>query len=259
VSSHARSSWTASLSSRNDEIASPKRDHSVGGPRAALRAWTPHGWRWSGPERDLTSARLANDRTAPQRRAIAGGECATPSWSTRRGARYSSGDLDKERELAGAEGNTGGLLEDRCAALTREMTELEELAREATEGATEHAQEARERLAWAVNEAVRAAREGGVEARGGEGARAAGHGGKGADGVNHLGGGGRSPRRRARMIEGGGDGAGDPRIPMPLRVGDGPLGAQRKWCLSEFHRTGNASTSGEIRNLNLLHRFFFRR
>jgi len=65
------------------------------------------------------------------------------------------------------------------------------------------------------------------------------------------------------MIEGGGDGAGDPRIPMPLResagVGDGPLGAQRKWCLSEFHRTGNASTSGEIRNLNLLDRFFFRR
>ena len=158
--------------------------------------------------------------------------------------------------MAGAEGNTGGFtLEDRCTALTREMTKLEELVREATEGATEHAEEARERLAWAVNKVVRAAREGGVEARGDEAAHAAGHGGKGADGVNHLGGGG-SPRQRSRIIEGGGDGAGDPRIPMPLREsaggGDGPLGAQRKWCLSEVHRTGDASTSGEIRNLNLL-------
>jgi hypothetical protein len=40
-----------------------------------------------------------------------------------------------------------------------------------------------------------------------------------------------SPRRRARTIEGGGHGAGDPMIPMPLLEsaggGDGPLGAQR--------------------------------
>jgi hypothetical protein len=78
--------------------------------------------------------------------------------------------------LAGNEGNTGGfMLEDRCAALTREMTELKELAREATEGATEHAEKARETLAWAVNEAVRVTREVGVEARGDEGARAEGH------------------------------------------------------------------------------------
>ena len=34
------------------------------------------------------------------------------------------------------------MLEDWCAALTREMTELKELAREATEGATAHAEEA---------------------------------------------------------------------------------------------------------------------
>ena len=77
------------------------------------------------------------------------------------------------------------MLEDRCAALTREMTELKELAREATEGVTEHAEKAHETLAWAVNEAVRVTREVGVEARGDEGARAEGHGrGEGADGVN---------------------------------------------------------------------------
>ena len=81
--------------------------------------------------------------------------------------------MDKERELAGAEGNTGRfLLEDWCAALTREMTELKELAREATEGATEHAEEAWESLARDVNEAVCAAQEGGVEAQGDGGVRA---------------------------------------------------------------------------------------
>ena len=58
------------------------------------------------------------------------------------------------------------------------MTELKELAREATEGATEHAEEAWESLAGDVNEAVRAAQEGGVEARGDGGVRALGHGGE---------------------------------------------------------------------------------
>ena len=89
----------------------------------------------------------------------------------------------------GAEGNTRRfLLEDRSAALTREMTDLKELAMEVTEGAKEHAEEARERLVGVVNEAVSAAQEGGVEARGDGGARAVGHGGEGADGGNHLGG-----------------------------------------------------------------------
>ena len=37
------------------------------------------------------------------------------------------------------------LVEDRCAALTQEMTKLKELAREATEGATTHLEEARVR------------------------------------------------------------------------------------------------------------------
>ena len=78
--------------------------------------------------------------------------------------------------MAGAEGNTGRfLLEDWCAALTREMTELKELAREATEGATEHAEEAWESLAGVVNEAIRGAQEGGVEAQGDGGVRAVGH------------------------------------------------------------------------------------
>ena len=70
------------------------------------------------------------------------------------------------------------MLEDRCAALTREMTELKELAREATEGATEHAEEGWESLAGVVNEAIRGAQEGGVEARGDGGVRAVGHGGE---------------------------------------------------------------------------------
>jgi len=78
--------------------------------------------------------------------------------------------------LAGAEGNTGRfLLEDWCAALTREMTELKELAREATEGAPEHAEEAWESLEGFVNQSVRVAQEGGVEARGDGGIRAVGH------------------------------------------------------------------------------------
>jgi hypothetical protein len=186
VSSHTRISWTVSCR------AGTTKSH----PQSAITRWEVRALR-----SELDGARLALERTravpdvgAPrqqptvprrQRQAIAGGGCATPSWSTRRGARCSIGDLDKERELAGAEGNTGGfMLEDRCAALTREMTELKELAREATEGATEHAEKARETLAWAVNEAVRVTREGGVEARGDTGARAEGHGGKGADGVN---------------------------------------------------------------------------
>ena len=81
--------------------------------------------------------------------------------------------------MAGAEGNIGRfLLEDWCVALTREMTELKELAREATEGATEHVEEAWESLAGVVNKAVRAAQEGGVEARGDGGVRAVGHGGE---------------------------------------------------------------------------------
>jgi hypothetical protein len=40
------------------------------------------------------------------------------------------------------------------------MTELKELAREATEGATEHAEEAWESLAGVVNKAVRPRKEG---------------------------------------------------------------------------------------------------
>ena len=36
------------------------------------QSWTALGWRWSGPERDLTSAHLVNDRTVPRRRVIAG-------------------------------------------------------------------------------------------------------------------------------------------------------------------------------------------
>ena len=54
-------------------------------------------------------------------------------------------DLDKERELAALKEQRAFLAEDRCGALTREMTELKELAREATEGATAHAEEARVR------------------------------------------------------------------------------------------------------------------
>ena len=130
----------------------------------------------------------------------------------------------------GAEGNTRRfLLEDRSAALTREMTDLKELAMEVTEGATEHAEEAREKLVGVVDEAVSAAQEGGVEARGDGGARVVGHGGKGADGGNHLGGWG-----EARVD------APDPRIQMPLLEsaggGDGPLGGR---CGRGGHRPGS--------------------
>ncbi len=48
-------------------------------------------------------------------------------------------DLDKERELAALKQQKALLVEDRCAALMREMTELNELVREATEGAAAHA------------------------------------------------------------------------------------------------------------------------
>ena len=54
-------------------------------------------------------------------------------------------DLNKERELAALKEQRAFFAEDRCAALTREMTGLKELAREATEGAMAHAEEARVR------------------------------------------------------------------------------------------------------------------
>ena len=54
-------------------------------------------------------------------------------------------DLDKEMKLAALKEQRAFLAEDRCGALTREMTELKELAREVTEGATAHAEEARVR------------------------------------------------------------------------------------------------------------------
>jgi len=47
-------------------------------------------------------------------------------------------DLDKERELAALREQKALLVEDRCAAPTREMTELNELVREATEGTAAH-------------------------------------------------------------------------------------------------------------------------
>ena len=47
--------------------------------------------------------------------------------------------------MAGLKEQQALLAEDRCAALMRKMTELKELAREATEGATTHAEEARVR------------------------------------------------------------------------------------------------------------------
>ena len=51
-------------------------------------------------------------------------------------------DLDKEKELAVLKEQWVLLAEDWCVALTREMMELKELAREATEGATAHTKEA---------------------------------------------------------------------------------------------------------------------
>ena len=48
-------------------------------------------------------------------------------------------DLDKERELAVLKEERALLVEDWCAALTWDMTELHELLREVMEGATAHA------------------------------------------------------------------------------------------------------------------------
>jgi nucleoprotein TPR len=224
VSSHSNY-LDGELSNRNDEIASLKRDHSaevralrseLDGARLALER----------TERDLTSARLVNDRTSRDvERSQGRMRDAELAHASRR--EMLERDLDKERELAALKEQRALLAEDRCAALAREMTELKELAREATEGATAHAEEARVRLAGAIGDAVRAARE--EEGRKLE---------ESEERVRHateararmeeiiLGAG--SPRRRVRTIEGGGDGAGDPRSPMLLLEsaggGDGPLG-----------------------------------
>ena len=152
----------------------------------------------------------------------------------------------------GAEGNTGRfLLEDRSAALTREMDDLKKLAMEVTEGATEHAdaEEARERLAGAVNKAVRVAQEGGVEAQGDRGARAVGHGGEGVDGGNHLGGGEARFDAPGRLRA-----AGTGRAIQGFRCRSlrAPAAAMARSEHNDLHHTGGTATSGEIHNLNLL-------
>ena len=151
----------------------------------------------------------------------------------------------------GTEGNTGRfLLEDRSAALTQEMTDLKELVREVTEGVREHAEEGWERLGGVVNEAVRTAQEGGVEARGDGGARAVGHGGEGADGGNHLGGWGEARVNAPGQSRAAGTGRAI--RGFRCRSSRAPAAAMARSEHNNLHRTGDAATSGEIHNLNLL-------
>ena len=92
-------------------------------------------------ERNLMSARLVNNRTSRDLERSQGRmRNAELEHSSRR--KMLERDLDKERELVALKEHRALLAENRCVALTREMTELKELAREATEGATAHAEEA---------------------------------------------------------------------------------------------------------------------
>ena len=144
------------LSNRNETIASLKREYSTES-RALWSELDVARLTLERTERDLASARLVNDQTTRDVENLQGRiRDAKLEHSSMR--EMLERDLDKERELSALKEQRTLLAEDRCAAMNREMAELKQLAREATEGAAQ-AEETRARLADAIDDAVRTARE----------------------------------------------------------------------------------------------------
>ncbi|KAL3809139.1 hypothetical protein ACHAXA_007242 [Cyclostephanos tholiformis] len=210
------------LLNRNDVITSLRHEHSTE-VRALRSELVDVRLTLERTEMDLTSARLVNDRTSHDiERLQEKARDAELEHATQR--ELLERDLDKERELAALKDQRALLAEDRSVALSREVEELKELAREATNGATAQAEEMRARWSEVIDEAVRAAREeegrklADVEER----LRLA------TEASEIIMDGGSSPRRRARTIMGDGAGADDSMSPMRLLDsvggGDSPLG-----------------------------------
>ncbi len=213
------------LSNRNDAIASLKREYSIE-TRALRSELDVARLTLERTERDLMSARLVNDQMSHEVEHLQGRiRDAKLEYSSR--CEMLERDLDKERELSALKEQRTLLAEDRCAALNREMAELKQLAREATEGATAQDEETRAQWADAVDDAVRTAREEEgyklVEAE--ERLRQATEAKERLEEIIMDGG---SSRRRTRIIEGDGVRAGELTSPMLLledaAAGDGPLG-----------------------------------